>query len=117
MTLRTYREIKNEFDTYKVDTKNGIGIILISIFLSLLIIVSPTVILINLLIYNEYRRLISFGFATLIVLFAHFIELFFDLGVSKGKIKDIYVLSFTHTIFRCILFYGILLCLFLFEVI
>lgn len=112
MTLRTYKEISLDVDSYNTTKANFFGICVISVFISLLIISAPLVILINLLIFNEYRHLIYLGFGLLLTLLITFIELFINIGITEGKVKDVWVLSLTHAIFISLFINIILVILF-----
>ncbi len=119
MTLKTYKEINESYqmEDDNLKFKNKFGIFIFSLLFSFMIISIPAIILINLLIFKDYVRLTAFFIALDIILFLYLFELFYDIGITKGKIKDIYVLPFTHIIFEAIVVFLIYIILILMEVI
>lgn len=117
MILKDYKNIKLERNKYTLTKKEKIGIILFSVLVSIFIVSIPTIVLVNLLIFRDYVKLISLGFGFLLILLFFLIGYFYDIGKTKGNIKNIYVISLRNTIFMSVIVLITLAILFYFEVI
>ena len=117
MTLRIYDLVKKEYDNYPVTLKKALPVMIFSFMLSLFLVSIPTIVLINLLIFKDYVKLIAFGFSILIILLLHLTELFYDLGITEGKISYIYAITNRNIVYKSLFVFIIYVALLAFEVI
>ena len=108
--FRKYASVKKQ--TEEVDLKKISLNLLFSLFLSLLIISGPLVLLINLLMYNDFRRMIYFGIACLVVLLVFLTETFYYRNVTDKKIHNVEVVILTDTFIVAIIAFVVVLVLY-----
>lgn len=108
--FRKYASVKKQ--TEEVDFKKISLNLLFSLFLSLLIISGPLVLLINLLMYNDFRRMIYFGIACLVVLLVFLTETFYYRNVNDKKIHNVEVVILTDTFIVAIIAFVVVLVLY-----
>lgn len=108
--FRKYASVKKQ--TEEVDFKKISLNLLFSLFLSLLIISGPLVLLINLLMYNDFRRMIYFGIACLVVLLVFLTETFYYRNVTDKKIHNVEVVILTDTFIVAIIAFVVVLVLY-----
>ena len=117
MIFKDYNMIRNECKTFDVAIKKKIGIAIFSLLVPLFIISIPTILLVNLLIFRDYVKLIAVGFGFLLILLFFLIKYFYDLGITEGKIKKVYIISIVNTLFMSVIVIITLIFLFSFGVI
>lgn len=108
--FKKYQEVKKQ--TEVVDFKKFSLNLLFSLIMSLLIISGPLVLLLNLLMYNDFKRIIYFGIACLIVLLVFLTETFYYKNVSDEKIHNIEVVILTDTFIAAIIVFVVVLVLY-----
>lgn len=101
MISNKLKEIEEALDNAKLPFYKRFIVCLFSILLSLLIISGPLAILINLMLFTDYRFIISLTMAVLLGIFGGLCYNFYIKGVTKGTIKKIYpiVLIFGFIVF------------------
>lgn len=107
-----YKEINDELDKLNNTIKDKAISLIFSIILSILIISAPVAVLINLMIYKNYLKLIVFGIAILLIFAFFMIFNIYYSALSKGKIKKVYIIALGDTIIPAILILGIMALIF-----
>lgn len=107
-----YKEINDELDKLNNTIKDKAISLIFSIILSILIISAPVAVLINLMIYKNYLKLIVFGIAILLIFAFFMIFNIYYYALSKGKIKKVYIIALADTIIPAILILGIMALIF-----
>lgn len=90
--FKKYKEVSNLIDLKNITKKDKIIAILLSVILSILILIGPIVILINLLIFVDYLKLIAFMITTLIALIMPLSECLYLNLIAKDVKGKIYVI-------------------------
>ena len=107
-----YKEINDELEKLNNTIKEKAISLIFSIILSILIISAPLAVLINLMIYKNYLKLIVFGIAILLIFAFFMIFNIYYVALSKGKIKKVYIVALADTIIPAIFIFGIMAIIF-----
>ena len=108
-----YKKINNEFKSINLSNKDKFIALLFSFILSLIIILGPLTILINLLVYSRYLNLISFLIATLASIFIYLIFMFYYKFISDNKIKGLYFKALISSLIYWVIIYITLIIIYL----
>ena len=108
-----YKEIKNNIKELNLSKKDKIISLISAIIFSLLIILGPLTLFINLLILTDYLYLICFLIATTIAIFFYLINMFYYKFITENKIKGIYYISLINSIIFWIITYITLIIVYL----
>ena len=84
--FKKYKEVSGLIDSIENSTKDKLKALILSILLSLIILIGPIILTINLYIITDYIKLLSFIVTTLIVLIFILSEIFY-LNIICGDIK------------------------------
>lgn len=115
--LKKYNEIQTLIKEINVPLKKKIAYLLFSILISLIIISGPLCICINLMIFRDFQKLISFLIATIIILFCLLIDYFYIKCIVKDNVKNIRYVILTDTFALAIFIYLFLIIIYFIGVI
>jgi len=115
--MRKYNEVIQELEKYNRPFKEKFFAFLIALLLSLLIISAPALILINLVIFKNYLKLIIFIGALLLIFEIFLIQLIYYVAITKGEVKQLWIVALLETLLPAILVLGAILLIFFIGVI
>ncbi len=105
----SYKNIINNIKSLNLSKKDKIISIIVSIIFSLLAILGPLTILINLLVLTRYLNLLYFLIALTACSFVYLAFMFYYKFISENKIKGIYFISLIKSILFWIIIFIILI--------
>ena len=109
---RSYATINDELDKLIQPKYFKAKALIFSLIMGLLLISGPMAILINLLIFVDYRKLLYLGMALLLILFVYTTDRAYLKLISHGMVDDIDVIYITDTLIMGFIILGMLLIIY-----
>lgn len=85
--FKKYKEVSNLIDQIEISGKDKLKAIILSIILSIIILIGPFILIINLFIFTDYIRLLAFLVTTIIFLTFILSEILYLNLICENKIK------------------------------
>gem|GEM_PF-2008309 len=115
--LKKYNDVINELRELNIPIKTKILYFIISLGVSLLIFSGILCILINLLIFRDFQKLIAFGIATVIVFIFFITDVIYFKALSQKRVSGIRIVILTDSLIFSIGVYIILIILYILGVV
>jgi len=115
--LKKYNDVINELRELNIPIKTKILYFIISLGVSLLIFSGILCILINLLIFRDFQKLIAFAIATVIVFIFFITDVIYFKALSQKRVSGIRIVILTDSLIFSIGVYIILIILYILGVV
>ncbi len=115
--LKKYNQVVKEIREIPNSLSSKILYAIFSLVLSALIVSGPICILINLMIFRNFQKLLAFGIATFLILFVLILDFIYIKCATKGEVKNTKVVVLTDTFIIAIAVYLLLIFLYVMGVI
>lgn len=114
---KSYKEIEEALDILEYEKFLKPKALIFSIFLALLLVSGPFAIMVNLLIFVDYRKLIYAVMGFLLILFVYVCERTYLKIIAKGRVEGLETIYITDTFVMGFIILVFLLIIFELEVI
>ena len=109
--FKKYKEVSNLIDELNINGKDKLKAIILSILLSIIILIGPFILIINLFIFTDYLKLLAFMITTIIYLIFLLSEIFYLNIICDNKIKGKAICYLFDSALPFIFCYGVYLFL------
>lgn len=116
MILENYNSVTEAITNLNISKKKKALSLITAIIFALIIVSAPIAVCINLMIYNDYRKLLALLIATFIILLIFLIDVFYLKGITEGQVKHLECIYLSDTFFVAIVIYALLYVIFLLGV-